>query len=219
MPASGAERPRIAVREGSSIRAAHRICRRSCPIRASRRARAAGRGCTYLIGRSWEEGPGNPSDRSPSRRKRARSPLSTGCPGPSLVQPPAQPGPAEQPSRAAPGTRPGQIPASWHSGAGTTDYPGRLAQCWTGKKHTVDRRDVSPSWRPCGLGGSAAGRALFAVVRRRYDRSSPSVRGPHGKVVSERPVCGAVAVHRGSAIAGFRSIRDARPLCAARAFS
>src|ERR1022692_1221668 len=45
------------------------------------------------------------------------------------------------------------------------------------------------------------------------------MRGPHGKVFSECPVCGAVAVHRGFAVAGFCSIRDARPPSAARAFS
>lgn len=71
--------------------------------------------------------PGHPSDRNPSRRQRARgTPLSTGRPGPSWVQPPASRGPDRCPSPAAPGTQAGHAESPPHAaGLGRFDRSGR----------------------------------------------------------------------------------------------
>jgi hypothetical protein len=68
-----------------------------------------------------------PSDRSPSRWQRGRSPLSTGCPGPFHAQPPVQPDLRR---------RPPQLLLLCHVG------------CWTEQQLTPDRGDVNHEpWR------------------------------------------------------------------------
>ena len=99
----------------------------------------AGRAPTPAEGR----GPGIPSNRSSSRRQRARSPLSAECPGP-LPGPTPRPAGAPEtgPFPAAPGTRRASSPPSAQLG-GPADRPGRLAWCWTAQQLTADRRDVN----------------------------------------------------------------------------
>jgi hypothetical protein len=95
-----------------------------------------------------EKGPSIPSDRNTSRRQRARIPLSTGCPDPLRVQPPAQPGPPHgQPPCSAPGKKRRYglgAPRPWRSPrSGRYSRPGRLARCWTGQQLTAPRPDVN----------------------------------------------------------------------------
>src|SRR5579863_249669 len=91
--------------------------------------------------------PGHPSDRSPSRRQRARgTPLSTGRPGPSWVQPPAGRSRSLSLPCAAPGTQAGscRIPRRTQPGLGRCDRSGQSARCWTAQQLTVDLGDVNP---------------------------------------------------------------------------
>ena len=121
--------------------------------------------------RGREEGPGIPSDRSSSRRQRARPPLSTGCPGPSRVQPPAQPGPEEQPPSVLRLAQDGPTDPS-----PDTDTVGRLTAPagWPGaglRSNIPLIAAMSTGLSPASMGMTAASAAggLFPLVLRRYD--------------------------------------------------
>ncbi len=131
-------------------------------------------------GRS-EVSPGIPSDRSPSCRQQARPPLSTGCPGPSWVQPPRPAG--------ACGSRPR---FAWHGAIA------RSAPC----HRAAGTADGPASWPGAGLGSNIPSIAMMSTCCSRSP-GRPSGHRPAGPV----PPCAAAIRLTDSAdeggVAGF----------------
>jgi hypothetical protein len=112
-------------------------------------------------------GPGHPSDRNPSRRRRARVPLSTGAQALPGANPPGVAWSAGRSPRCA--WCQGRSPGPWHSGR-DGPLPGRLARCWTAQQDTAAAADVNrmagagpPKWP---AGGPSPGRPLGASMKR-----------------------------------------------------
>ena len=114
-----------------------------------------------------------PSDRSLSRWPRARSPLSTGCPGPFQAQPPVQPDarqtflPVLVPRLARGGWL--RAPLPWHS-PDPISLPGPAGEprCWTDQKLTPDPGNVNRRPRR-----STAERQCLTTICNDCDRCRP----------------------------------------------
>jgi hypothetical protein len=140
-----------------------------------------------------------PSDRSPSRWQRARSPLSTGCPGPFHAQPPVQPDLRRRPLSPSPmSRRPRErldADAPRHDIApNLTSLSVRLAS------PVLDRAATYPGSRRCQP-RTLASALLGERVRLRYVAARRNVRRPAGPATRARP---AVSAHLPPSVAFVR---------------